>query len=1383
MGDDQARFVIEVSALPSSHGSTNVKVTALGQVYQKSVDPGQGVAFQLPNGVEMKGSWNNLPTILIEASQEVTVLSLNYKEDTADTSVVYPVQEWGTEYYIFTPKGTPLETFKEFSITNHKNQNSVEIYLKANVRFHRRLYRAGSKLTFTLEPFESIQIQSSDDLTGCRVVSKQPVAVSTGHTCTFKFTSCDHVYEQLLPVNSWGKEFIIAPLPYHDHPNRYDSVFIQASQATNVQVNNGGKAMTLPMLPGQKIELFSQWPNPIHLTADKGIQVLFEFNGGPDSTYPSYDPFLMTVLPTSSFSTSYSLEGQADFTNMAVIIARSQDLGGLTLDQAPMPSDISWKQVGGSEYSWAEISYGSGAGFHQIVHPNSPFGVYSIGVVAATGYGSPASASQPEKLECSQMKCQKDEECQMKDNNPICVKKPPVLPPGSCWVMGDPHYRSFDGHYYNFMGNCTYTMAKNCHVDEGHPAFEVEAKNAKKGNSIVTFVAKIIINVYGYTITVVRSEFGLVRMDYMSWNLPITLNNGKLKIYQSGLSFVLETDFGLTVQYDWQQHLVVTVPGSFAGRTCGLCGNFNGKNEDDLTLPDGSPANNPTALGKSWRVPGLADDAYCRDECVGQCDQCNNGFLAHIADKVFCGTLSLIMEGPFKDCKAVIEPKAYRENCMFDVCMGEGMKNFLCDTLQVYSDACQREGVKIHDWRHIAHCPDPTCPENSHYEQCGSPCVATCENQNGSSTCKGYCVETCTCDDGFLRSGNKCVPKSQCGCEYKGHYVMAGASFWGDDHCLQRCTCSPTSNQVACVSFSCGVNEQCAVKNGIRTCVPEGQGVCSISGDPHYRTFDNTTYDFQGTCTYTAAQGCHLEGTHLTPFSVVVENEKWYGMSSDPHVSVAKLVAVEVYGNTLILRRNQIGMIMVNGVMTTLPLNLNEGAIQAYQDGTYDVIITDFGLKVTYDLVYHITVTVPGNYRGKTCGLCGNFNNNNKDDFQLPDGKAAKDLLTFGAAWKVGVPGAVCEDGCSGDQCPKCDDKKKVVFEKDCSIITNPNGPFATCHTRIDPASYFRDCVYDVCLSKGDRHVLCHSISAYTIDCQNLGVNIKEWRTDTFCPLNCPANSHYQVCSEICATPCPGLSDTITCPTTCAEGCACNPGHYFNGTGCVIPDQCSCYYKGLTYKIGESILSNDCQELCTCTADRGIQCQKQKCQSNERCQVRNAVRGCFPQQCVMETGGLFTLFGGTNGFVTASGAYEVVKACDGGLVAEWFRVVVKLEACGNTGVKRVVALYVFFDDLIISVNNKHETWVNGRTGTLPSLYKNEISVKVLEKTLVIEKVSGLRVSYSLSEEISITVSDNMVNKVCGACGKLAAINNNKMQLSMQEYIASWIAHDFSTCGL
>lgn len=194
-------------------------------------------------------------------------------------------------------------------------------------------------------------------------------------------------------------------------------------------------------------------------------------------------------------------------------------------------------------------------------------------------------------------------------------------------------------------------------------------------------------------------------------------------------------------------------------------------------------------------------------------------------------------------------------------------------------------------------------------------------------------------------------------------------------------------------------------------------------------------------------------------------------------------------------------LFQLNGVLHNLPLNLNEGAVQVYKHGKRYVIKTDFGLIVTYDRIYHVRVTVPGNYRGKVCGLCGNFNGNKNDDFRNPRGSVVNQVNAFGASWKVAIRGAKCQHGCINAKCPNCVKARKDVFSKYiyCGIITSPKSPFKTCHGKVNPKPYFDDCVYDVCASNGERKVLCDSIETYAHNCHNAGVDIKNWRTPSFC--------------------------------------------------------------------------------------------------------------------------------------------------------------------------------------------------------------------------------------------------------------------------------------------
>lgn len=54
-------------------------------------------------------------------------------------------------------------------------------------------------------------------------------------------------------------------------------------------------------------------------------------------------------------------------------------------------------------------------------------------------------------------------------------------------------------------------------------------------------------------------------------------------VYRSGWTAVVETAAGITMTFDWRSVVSVTLPSNYQGAVCGLCGNYNGKSQDDMT--------------------------------------------------------------------------------------------------------------------------------------------------------------------------------------------------------------------------------------------------------------------------------------------------------------------------------------------------------------------------------------------------------------------------------------------------------------------------------------------------------------------------------------------------------------------------------------------------------------------------------------------------------------------------------------------------------------------------------------------------------------------------------------------------------------------------------
>uniref|UniRef100_A0A8C5SFY2 Tectorin alpha n=1 Tax=Laticauda laticaudata TaxID=8630 RepID=A0A8C5SFY2_LATLA len=939
-------------------------------------------------------------------------------------------------------------------------------------------------------------------------------------------------------------------------------------------------------------------------------------------------------------------------------------------------------------------------------------------------------------VNCFNATCQEGEVCTVEKGYQGCYPKRETL----CLVSQDQVLHTFDGVGFVYPSDNSYTLVKTC---PDRPTYLEVDISKKKQDSNSDWLRTLMIQVANHDIKIGGVDNSEIKVNGYEMELPYFHPSGQLEIYRSKNGTVVELDGLIHIHYSNLGILEIRLSTTYFNCTGGLCGYFNGNSSDEFCFPSGKCTDNLVVFLDSWTT----FNEICNGECGDLLKACNNDseLLKDYRSRSKCGVINDPTNSSFLECHSVVNVSTYYRTCIFRLCQSGGNESELCDSVARYASACKIAEVDIGQWRSLNFCP-LACPEDSHFEECMS-CSESCDTLSMGPICLDSCVEGCQCDKGFVLQGTQCILRSDCGCSFEGHQLSTNQSFWMDIDCQYFCYCNGSDNNVRCENLPCKEDEYCLEENGLYYCQARTDASCIISGYSHYLTFDGFAFDFQSSCPLvlcTTIDRQRSERSDTFPeFTVVAKNE-----DRDPSLALwVKQVEVEVFSYSIVIHRAYKHTVLINKERLYLPLKLGQGKINIFTFGFHIIIETDFGLKVVYDWRTFLSITIPRNLQNSTYGLCGRYNGNPEDDLQTSGGFVVSSIHEFGHSWAKRDP--FCQAGC-GDRCPTC--RKVEGFWKPqqlCSLIPSKSGVFSRCHSKVNPAFFYKNCLFDTCIDGGAVQTACSWMQNYASTCQTQGIAVTGWRNFTSCSVSCPPNSHYESCVSVCQPRCAAIRLKSDCNHYCVEGCQCDPGYVLNGKSCILPHNCGCYSDGKYYET-LSLTSRRCR----CFRRNLIQCDPRQCKSDEECALQNGVRGCFSMKssyCIAAGGGVFRTFDGAFLHFPANCAFVLSTICQK-LPDISFQLIINFDKWTYPNLTIISPVYFYINEEQILISDRNTIKVNGTSVSIPFVTGLSTKIYSLEGFLVIDTSPDIQIHYNGFNIIKIAISERLQNKVCGLCG-------------------------------
>jgi hypothetical protein len=231
------------------------------------------------------------------------------------------------------------------------------------------------------------------DFSGTRVTADQAVAVFSGHNCTFvpfNRWACDHLEEQMFPLETWGKEYVVSrSIPmFTDNPEPNVWKLLSGRDGNVITFDPPSVNPEITLNAGQWVE-FESWDN-FQVSGTEGFMITqfmvgMNYYGVLAAASESGDPAMCLGVPFEQYRSEYTFLTPTTYERsyVNVTIAGGHE-GSIMLDGGAVA--VTWSPVGSSGFVTATIELVGGA--HTIT-ADDVFGIIVYGVGDYTSYMYP----------------------------------------------------------------------------------------------------------------------------------------------------------------------------------------------------------------------------------------------------------------------------------------------------------------------------------------------------------------------------------------------------------------------------------------------------------------------------------------------------------------------------------------------------------------------------------------------------------------------------------------------------------------------------------------------------------------------------------------------------------------------------------------------------------------------------------------------------------------------------------------------------------------------------------------------------------------------------------------------------------------------------------